>query len=211
MAKAKTKRRTSPSRNGEAKGKGRTRARAAQRPDEDEPQQSLEVDPSLRKPRRLNRTEIEDDLTRTFGLSKESSRSVLARVFSSIQRALLEGRAANLQNICTIEPYKMRASRYRHPRTGEIQDVAERPNLRISISGNFLDDLADAYGIPRPKKKKSKDSDDAGDDGESAEARTTTTRKKKKATAKKKKKASPKKKAGAKSKRAPKKKTAPAA
>jgi nucleoid DNA-binding protein len=63
------------------------------------------------------------------------------KVLAAFIAALKDGRSVTLLNICTIEPYLMKASKYRHPTLGRIQKVPARQYVRMMVARSLKEAL----------------------------------------------------------------------
>lgn len=67
-------------------------------------------------------------------ITAEKAREIWSIVLGLIADALLDGQPVVLRNVGTLETFKKKAQRYRHPVTGELQVATSKRHIRFVLS-----------------------------------------------------------------------------
>lgn len=67
-------------------------------------------------------------------ISEEQAREIWASILELISDALLSDLPVVLRNVGTLESFKKKAQRYRHPVTGEMQVAKSKRHIRFVLS-----------------------------------------------------------------------------
>lgn len=85
--------------------------------------------------------EIETLLAKALRLNPEDVMDAWTAVLNAMVEALKSNRSVTLLNICTLEPYLMAKSKYRHPATGEVMKVPPRKHVRLMVARSLKEAL----------------------------------------------------------------------
>lgn len=73
----------------------------------------------------------------------KAARLVLTRLLAEMRGALLDRRPVRLTKIGTLVPYNKKATSYRHPTSGELMQVDERLYLKLNVSLDMKEAMAE--------------------------------------------------------------------
>jgi nucleoid DNA-binding protein len=151
MAKAKTKKRTKATGRKTSKKKsgasaaGRSRKRTAQASGNGRVTGN-----------RLTGKDIEAYIAGLIGVKPDVAHELWRQIIAQVRDALVSGRAVNITNIGTLEPYEKAGTTYRHPTTGELTTTEDRQHVRFIVSTGLKADLNRARKKAGKKKSKKK-------------------------------------------------------
>lgn len=85
--------------------------------------------------------EIEAHLARLLNKTAEEVQAAWDEVLFRMIEALKADRSVTLLNICTLEPYMAKDSKYRHPVSGKMMKVPPRKYVRLMVARSLKEAL----------------------------------------------------------------------
>ena len=84
---------------------------------------------------------LKTKIRENYTIPDELIPDVYQTLLRMLREALVTGRSVGFKNVGTLEPYRTRPQRYRHPKTKELERSDPSTRIRFVMSPNLKEDL----------------------------------------------------------------------